>query len=494
LAALFAAGATLARRWAWEQDRAVEICVDGRELQLLLKNDPRLLGRALKDLQGWGVSSVGVAWDPDEPLGFAGAFWDPVWPEGLSVTLRPEPAPFGPSPAATPIPDDAPLAIRTAAFLGAGRQVWGYPDLTEIKTLLAGRPWKLPWPEFTRQAGLDALIRAFPGKAVRAHALDDEEVARSAPARVLTRFRRAVRERGIRFLYVRFFPGLSLEKNLAFVKTLTERLREDGFDLAPARPRHRPSSFPKTRQVLAFLATCFLPVIGLRWLWPGPDALASIRPGLSSDLRFSAGRVAALTLWTAASGLLIAALLSTPDFFLGFERFRGVKAALALPLILAFGSLYSSSEIRGLAAKPLTLGLAVAAALAAAVLAVYLLRSGHGSSVAAGAAELRTRDALENFFGVRPRFKEFAIGHPLLWLGFYQLSQRRAGERADGRPWILAGLVGQLSILNTFCHAHTPLAVSLWRTWNGVWLGAAGGLVLIAGVHRLGQRRRPTAG
>jgi hypothetical protein len=41
-----------------------------------------------------------------------------------------------------------------------------------------------------------------------------------------------------------------------------------------------------------------------------------------------------------------------------------------------------------------------------------------------------------------------------------------------------------VSLVNTFAHVHTPLAVSFFRTFNGLWLGMLGGIALIA-VYRL---------
>jgi len=89
---------------------------------------------------------------------------------------------------------------------------------------------------------------------------------------------------------------------------------------------------------------------------------------------------------------------------------------------------------------------------------------------------------LDNLLGVRPRTKEFLLGHPLLLLLFY------LGFR-DNRfqPLLLAGVIGQVSLVNTYAHIHTPLLVSLLRSFNGLWLGIIGGLVLIV-MWKLGAR------
>jgi len=69
---------------------------------------------------------------------------------------------------------------------------------------------------------------------------------------------------------------------------------------------------------------------------------------------------------------------------------------------------------------------------------------------------------------VRPRTKEFLIGHPALFVGIALLLTRRRGW---GLPLVVLGVLGQVSLLNTFCHIHTPLNVSILRAVNGLVLG-----------------------
>jgi hypothetical protein len=55
--------------------------------------------------------------------------------------------------------------------------------------------------------------------------------------------------------------------------------------------------------------------------------------------------------------------------------------------------------------------------------------------------------------------------------------------------WI--GLLGQLSILASFCDAQAPLALTVARVGHGLWLGLAFGLLLTAGIFwrkRLAER------
>ena len=76
---------------------------------------------------------------------------------------------------------------------------------------------------------------------------------------------------------------------------------------------------------------------------------------------------------------------------------------------------------------------------------------------------------------VRPRTKEFLIGYPALFLA--------AGYFLRGEKqwlWVLAaiGVIAPISVFNTFSHIHTPLMISLIRTFNGLILGLLIGWVL----------------
>src|SRR5690606_17664864 len=110
-----------------------------------------------------------------------------------------------------------------------------------------------------------------------------------------------------------------------------------------------------------------------------------------------------------------------------------------------------------------------------------LLRRGNDPVIGVSQVELGLRQLLGEYFA-RPRFKEL-VGHPLAVLGL--------GMRT-WPGWLRAvlltgGVVAQASILNSFSHYHTPLAVSLERTLAALVIGVAIGLVLLI-IARLGTR------
>ena len=107
---------------------------------------------------------------------------------------------------------------------------------------------------------------------------------------------------------------------------------------------------------------------------------------------------------------------------------------------------------------------------------LYLSRSGNQSDITPSAFELGLRSDLTAVLGVRPRFKEFLIGVPLLML---LPALRLEHRRVAGWLFAIAAAIGTADVVDTFSHLHTPLTISLLRTVNGAVLGLLLGAILI---------------
>lgn len=206
-------------------------------------------------------------------------------------------------------------------------------------------------------------------------------------------------------------------------------------------------------------------------------------------------------------GLYLAALLSDFRFLLRVEQFRGVKAALIAPFLFLAAWLVlkavagsdpgdrkvvaptlARQELWALLRTPVYWWQVGVLALLGAAGVIYLLRSGNYRWLPVPSWEQELRRALEEALWVRPRTKEFLLGHPALLVGLY--FWRRADEAGGGgtelqRRWlpvllVLIGLLGQVSLLNSFAHLHTPLAVTLVRTVHGLWIGSLVGSAVMA--------------
>ena len=103
--------------------------------------------------------------------------------------------------------------------------------------------------------------------------------------------------------------------------------------------------------------------------------------------------------------------------------------------------------------------------------------------------EEKSRILLEEWLWIRPRTKEFLIGYPFLLFSFLQI------DKFISRKWVwffnVIGAIALISLVNSFCHIHTPLNISIYRTCLGVLLGGVvGGIYLgmFYMFHRLYKR------
>jgi hypothetical protein len=344
-------------------------------------------------------------------------------------------------------------------LMSMGKEAVGYPlYMKEILNLLKSRNGFLPLFEFLPQKGLFTLATQDLNHTVKAHVLHDREVVGDARALWHQRLIRAVEERNVRLLYVRLSPALSWADNAAFLDGVNRSLIASGYTLgapAPARGWTNLSVAGTQRRLwLAVLIGIAAPVLGL-WLvlsWPVVPVV----------LRFLV-----FCLISTAAGVVIHSLGATELLVWGILPVRGVKAQLIAPLLAGVLLLARKEEVvRWWETEVKFKHIFGAGALLVAVVALYLMRSGNFPLIPVSHAERASRDALETFFGARPRLKEFLIGHPLLITGLTVL---------DRKPWarilILAGLIGQISIVNTFMHFHIPLEIGLLRTFHGIWIG-----------------------
>ena len=255
------------------------------------------------------------------------------------------------------------------------------------------------------------------------------------------------------------------------------------------------------RQALAFLAAVTFPVLAVipqRWAKGALSAglRSSSGAGISgsgSDPCLTRGKAVGCGLlqFFQAAGIVgigaavMAAALGDFRFMLKVYEFRGVKAMSILPVLAAaFGAVSFARNV----GRPMTIRqrwrqipVWAQAALVLAVLGVMVIYVGRTGNfiIPVPELEIRAREFLEQAFQYRPRTKELLIGHPLLILGFglYAWGDERLGLAA-----VVPGAIGQISLLNTFAHIHSPLAASIIRSFWGLVLGACLGSALLYGV------------
>ena len=255
-------------------------------------------------------------------------------------------------------------------------------------------------------------------------------------------------------------------------------------------------------QILAFLASLAFPTLSLMAVLlpqvsPAPVRdRDGLRPGGMSVLLASLWRLWELSALTALGGIMVAALLSQWLFMMEVREFLGVKMAHIVPVVLIGLLLVASEEPRGevwqrlraWTRQPLLLGYGIILILVGMAAIFALGRTGNAGLPALGSLELKSRAILSHLVVARPRTKEYLIGHPFMVLAF---ALAAVGARRWVLPAAIVGAVGQVGLVNSFSHIHTPLVYIFDRTLYALIFGSAIGAILV-GLLLWGRRRWPS--
>lgn len=446
--------------------------------------------------------------------------------------------------------------FQAGTVVFAGSEVLGYPHLIghtakvmRAQGLHLGLIENWSQTGFLDQAGGRQLYDELGEEVVRVYSIEESKQKARAPDDVVDIWARAVRERKIRLLYLHpfFHTADPVADTLNSFRELSERLAAEGFVAGnpaplPVGESHRGADLllawgvaaagllllqllcplaPGPRLIFSGLA--FLAVTGL--LFQGPlgrqllalgaaivfPALAVLSQVQTWPIKaiwggftaHAARGVVALISASAISllgGLLVAGILTQPDYLNGWQVFRGVKISLLLPPLLVLVAVLTAplgpgeapslraawTRLRGYLMRPLALGEVFVFMLILLAAFLYVARSGTILPVAG--FELEARSFLESVFGVRPRTKEFLIGHPALFLAAVAASLRRVDLAS---LLAVAGAIGQVSIVNSFEHLFTPVVLSLLRGANGLTLGLVVGLAVTAVLWPFIRTARP---
>lgn len=432
---------------------------------------------------------------------------------------------------------DAVAEIGADIVVFFGIQVLGTYDLVKYAgESMERRGIRFGYVEMAKQFGEAALASALKGKVIRSHAVAEAEMVKLPVRRAIDRYGLAMRERNVRLAYIRPY-FLASEDPVAGAVELVAEIRQEALaaGLQPGSPEFYPDVrvapallIPMLAGVGAALIWLIQGICGLSGAAFGfmvaADLLLSAGAAVAaSGMAQSIGALGAAVVFPtlalvgvqvgavsgkprlgpailrflgicavgAAGGIIAAGMLSDLPHMMQIAAFRGVKLAQVLPLFVVFavfvarcGDSYARARASedGPEWKPLLAGLTEAAQamvrywhvgliiLGLVILALLLMRSGNVTPVPPSNLELTVRAALDDLLWVRPRTKEALFGHPILILSIAFLA---AGWRRGAWIGILLGAIGQVSLVNTFGHIHTPLIYTLVRVLNGVWVGCA---------------------
>lgn len=427
--------------------------------------------------------------------------------------------------------------LGAGIYLPQGEQVLGrrfavkalLDSLVELNILYAS-------PEFAKIGGDAEVVDKAQSSVVRLHSAQAAELDKLSPIDAIERYGKAARERNMRILLLRPL-SFSAEDPLSafggFVQDVAKQVMHEGGVLGSPHPYREPN-----------LPRLFIPLIGIAAMavvwWIGAQyvnapgllvaggALAGLL-GLSS-VQSTGLQITTLVAATAfplaaflsldrylettkqrgwvpilagfllvstislAGGMVVAAMMNSLAFYVKANEFRGIKIAVFLPILLVGGHyLLKMTDWRKALANPITWGTAALSVSVSLVLVFMIARTGNDSGVGASPVEMVFRNLLDRFLYVRPRTKEFMIGHPLLLVAIGLISSRKPTDPGASRTgWLVLILmlaaIGQTSVVNTLCHLHIPVTLSLARIGLGLGIGCMIGLAVWAIVLRLRPR------
>lgn len=414
-------------------------------------------------------------------------------------------------------------------FLPMGDQVLGRRDnLDTLIDALRTNGILYASPEFAKLGGDANVVAKAPDLVVRLHSAQAAELDKLPLDDAVERYSRAASERNQRVLLLRplsFSSPRPLDSFAEFVSAVRKQLQKEGLSVGKALPFEDPATpqwlFPAIGLAAApamfFAASAFLSgallqlLVGLIILALGGGAvLHQVKPLTALACATAFPVLAYLILGSApkrqvpvsyvlmsvvslAGGLCVAGLLNGLPYLVRAEQFVGVKLAHFAPVGLVGGwFLYRFTNARQALGSPVRWTHGILALVIVAGLGLMFLRTGNENPFAVSDIELRFRALLDQILFVRPRTKEFFIGHPALFVGLAMLVRSvRCAEKGEIAPFagwtVLAltlGAIGQTSIVNTMCHLHTPLTVGLTRIGVGLVLGGILGALLWAVIVR----------
>ncbi len=389
------------------------------------------------------------------------------------------------------------------------------------------------------QKGLSKLAYDTDYNVARLYSLSDRDAAALSPETIADRFALATKDRNIRMLYINVAPSRNVTKATItdsvdnIVKTLQEpgnaikQMENNGFKMGQAGAFHiydsagqryfkmvvvlggvafvallvsyfipaltliafvlgligsaglyvlKPTLF---EQALALLVAISAPTIAVLLAVRKLNEMNAANAGLTSGRRLAHAVVTYIkTAIISMSAIpFVIALLNNITYSLVLNQFRGVSLLHLAPigLIAIYVVLYRGGkplqQIGKLFRTPITLTWVVAAGVIGMLGLYYLSRTGNGGSVSS--IEMTLRTVLENTFHVRPRNKEL-VAHALFLLGiFVSLRYRNVVYL------MIFAVIGQLSMVDTFAHIHSPMKISFVRDLLGLGLGFIFGLIAI---------------
>ncbi len=431
-----------------------------------------------------------------------------------------------------------------------GLQALGYPDNIEATAGMVKKTGIVVGPietwmqlQHIEQKGLPQLIELSDYKAVRVFSLNEAEANKVSPKEVMDRWFRAVDERNLRLVYLK--PKIedfksaeeNFETNKFYIEEFSFLISRRGFSLAPVRPMPAYNIGSLRLIILAagivaggilllmnlfninkkYLYALFIVGIAacaaIQYLMPswGSKIFAlgaavvfpslamvyavyfckgALQNGMESRVGHIIGKSVLMLLKVSAISLIgasyVASILSSTNYLLEMDIFRGVKLANTAPLglfVLAYFIIIGyrreehksfADEVKDLINIPVSLKYVIFFTILGIAGYMYIARAGHTAGAPIFSLEVQVRTFMEQYLAARPRTKEFLIAHPAMVIMVAGVLRKYKNVVL---PLGLAAAVGQASMVNSFSHLRTPLYMSFYRTVYGLGFGIVLGII-----------------
>ena len=432
------------------------------------------------------------------------------------------------------------LNIDTVIFSGISVLGAGNRYAETVKHLNEPSAIRFGSIEFGKQTGDTALVKRAPYNTIRVHTITSSEMVTATPGANIQRFALAARERNIRLLFVRLFldGAEPLQSATSYISGLRNALFRSQLGVGAARPyvrigdpiigriaagvviiagiallldftfgfltlRAAPlvlagsvalvaivtvAGYMPALKLIALIGACALPSLGV----------AILHPAFNLPSGTTLKRLLLVLSVTMLGPLTVVAIHADTLFLVKGDTFLGVKLTLIAPLVIAtllhglnlkatspagFVALVRDrlSMLIDISRNPILIWQVLLGGGVLVALAVMLMRSGNESSVGVSSLELQLRSLLDRVLFVRPRFKDLLF-QPFLLLSLVLTGTKWPLQRIAA---ILAS-IALASMVNTFCHLHTPLVISALRVGYGVLFGLIVAIIIKRLLGRIG--------
>lgn len=434
-----------------------------------------------------------------------------------------------------------------------GRDILGYGKyLKTTASLMERQGFSLGLIELARQRGEETVATALDFSALRVHSVSKSEMKVLKPNVVVERYIRAVRERGMRVLYLRPFPERDsavrlVSVNRDYVATLAKELRASGYTLGTAQPYRRISApmwvlilaalgasaaaalvlwhllgvSPAlrlavalggtavfvllmavgrgilARQMMALVAAIALPSLAVLSQYIAARRGAGTADSVAKSARMAFLLLVRASVVSALGGVLVVGLLGDTRFVLKLSQFVGVKLMHIAPiLVVAWVAMGVKDKFRkGQDVVRYLRGLYMES-----LPVRYLVWLGLAGLLGLVYLSRTGNQSSIPVLGVERAFRSF-LEHVLVArprtkeflfghpLLMLGFALAVGNYRKAAIPAIILGTIGQASIVDTHAHIHSPLIISTLRWVYSVIIGGALGVGVLYAVDLLLKRQ-----